>query len=302
MNNIETSIRYLDAGVKSLINFLDVFYNSIDYPPLETYIEQNNIFTNYQNISKAIVISLCGAITSHLQTGSTLVLGPDEETVKLWVNTLYLFQQTRQQSITRLRVLVGPENYVPDLALQGLVCDRKQLESQQIFLSASPTTIIEIYTDKPPSIHQTHLFNHYKAIRKNLVEYYISLHTNEKKTLSLWDSVSLFRQVSPAYIILGIIDFIFVIPTNPHYVLTGCLYHIMRILLEKALVMERLFHNLKGKSDLKNTICHLLDLDIPSYNVLLGILDKFRPNFSDGILGTAEFIEERLLEVFENDD
>lgn len=62
------------------------------------------------------------ALTAQLQCGSIVVLGSDPANVISWVCFLAQFVVESQRHVACVKVRHGIESYVPDLALQGIVC------------------------------------------------------------------------------------------------------------------------------------------------------------------------------------
>eukprot|EP01128_Nolandella_sp_AFSM9_P012530 TRINITY_DN9369_c0_g1_i1.p1 TRINITY_DN9369_c0_g1~~TRINITY_DN9369_c0_g1_i1.p1 ORF type:complete len:343 (-),score=71.56 TRINITY_DN9369_c0_g1_i1:689-1717(-) len=98
-------------------------------------------------------------LTSHLQTGSTVVIGPNAQRVEAWVVSLAPFLLEDQRRLARAQVLKGIQNFVPDLCLQGLQTQPgEKLDDEQILFSLTPTTLVDLHS---LSVKQTHPYHEF---------------------------------------------------------------------------------------------------------------------------------------------
>ncbi|KAG1677507.1 Guanine nucleotide exchange C9orf72 [Nymphon striatum] len=148
------------------------------------------------------------AIVSHLQTcGCSVVVGDDEQSVNLMINTLALFIQEKDLATCRHVIREKPWPYHSGLFLQGLLKDQfgeADILAQDVLHSHFPVTIVDIPQSKVRqslNFHEHTILRH-KVLRQEILNLKVNCdHQVTTPTNSLFQSVSETGMLVPELLI-----------------------------------------------------------------------------------------------------
>jgi len=255
-------------------------------------------------------------------------VGSNEKIIAEWVDTLSLFLLPHQRNIARSKVEQGKEYYIPDLALQGVICNFEDISKELRKSTCSTTILILNHQETPtPNVNgELHTPNH------NLVRQYYPLNeTSPLKTEFKNTEELLLRSVETSQEVNDIIEKILRVEGN--FVKQGYISQMMSLLLRRAMVLlkyvEAMPMNMESSEvapeprnrdeapesppitprepkeealsrETKKRIRNDLGLrEDTCFNLLLGIAEKLKPGIYYTVVGNQAWIEEKLIELFE---
>jgi len=244
------------------------------------------------------------AITSHLQThGSTVVTGPLEEPVNMFIESLALFLGPRERN--RVSLAAPGREYVPDLLLQGIVGDDIKLPDDKVIESMLPTTWIDLAAH---TVKQTHPFHEYGVLRKEFIYMEVDKlvgvsHPVEPNEWSARDG--LFRPLKSSASLLVSRILVDVFRLQPE-LREGYIAQAMRLLMRKAVVLIKYVDAeladcaTLGEGVVKRIRTDLSLLAESDFTLLLAIAEKLKPGSYVTLAGDPTTIEEKFIELFES--
>eukprot|EP01130_Rhizamoeba_saxonica_P005088 TRINITY_DN2044_c3_g1_i2.p1 TRINITY_DN2044_c3_g1~~TRINITY_DN2044_c3_g1_i2.p1 ORF type:complete len:435 (-),score=88.83 TRINITY_DN2044_c3_g1_i2:55-1359(-) len=317
--DISVALDILDEGkMESILVNLDQL--------LRNQMSEQGISRNFQNSFYMMDNGsdiLARVLTSHLQTGCTLVIGESEEHVIRWVDTISMFIFPAHRILFSRYIST---TYIPDMILQGMVAT--EVDDEIIINSSIPTTLLDLNHD-PPKIDQTYPYHAYSSIRSEFFEDQIKSAANIPRRENLlvdWDRKGgLYPprrtelEISP--LVQNIVDGIFELPSCPSYLREGYITHTMDMLINKSIVLINYITSLQErKTDqyitdemqmneqidhreielvrMKRWIIEMLHLEESCYRVLLSIAEKIQPGIYLKAEGNPSKAQDRLLELF----
>lgn len=224
------------------------------------------------------------AITSHLRSGSSVVVGAveDIERINMMINTLMMFTPREQHALcSHVR-----EDYIPGLILQGKTGDFDRLITIH---SIYPSTVIEIAPGKM-SVHLMNVKHHSKA-RDVLNQFYIE--STEKSQDSLPDLLkeeflfksmketspfvnTLFNEISPL----------------PSPLRVPIILHFRKFLERRSIVLIRFAEapdDTSGpRSGLKKRVKDLFNANEVDFAIILALAESISPGVSVKVYGTTQ--------------
>jgi len=202
----------------------------------------HTLFGKY-NLDQPSKTFFAQVLTSHLQTGCTVVVGSNEKLIAEWVDTLSYFLLPHQRNIARSTVEIGKENFLPDLALQGLICSQEEITKKLRKCTSSTTVLIlkdenspvpingDQNPQNPQNPHNTHNFNN-----NQVKQYYPSIDIISSPRPELRNSDELMlRNVEISYEVNEMIERIFKVEGN--FLKRGYISQMMSLLMRKATVL-----------------------------------------------------------------
>jgi len=241
------------------------------------------------------------AVTSHLQTHcSTVVTGPDESSVNMYVQSLALFLGPKERK--RAALTAPNREYIPDLLLQGIVGNSIQLQEDKVIESILPTTWVDL---EKHIVKQTHPFHEYAVLRKEfiLLEADKLVGVYRPNEQNMWSTrEGLFRPlrgVSPM-----VSKMLVEVLRLPHSLREGYIAQMMRLLIRKAVVLikyveaELAHTNTLGDGVVKKIRTDLSLTNEADFAVLLGLAEKLKPGVYVTLAGDPTTIEEVLDVLF----
>jgi len=325
------SLQKLDTKIAKTLDQLNkLFYVKLrsDIKIPQTLFGKSNLDQNTKNF-------LAQVLTSHLQTGCTVVVGSSEKIISEWVDTLSFFLLPHQRNISRSSVEIGKENFIPDLALQGIICSLEEI-TKKLHKTTTSTTVVflnhensSVTPTNGDQNSQTHNINN------NLVkQYYPSTDNQPQNNVVKQQEELLLRPVEISHEVNEIIEKIFKVEGN--FVKQGYIAQMMSLLLRKATVLlkyveampvnietaeipqeqrnnkeeavetepaispREIREDLQMSRETKKRIRNDLGLREDScFNLLLGIAEKLKPGIYYTVVGNQAWIEEKLIELFE---
>jgi len=247
-----------------------------------------------KDVKQELKDDITRVLTSHLQTGCTVIIGTNEEIIKKWINTLYPFILPSQRYLSRNNV---SNYYIPDLALQGIKIDNNNREvmmlnddiSKDIIIKTMvPSTIVNVCDPQKIRVRQTYNYLFYHIIRNSYLQKYKSqfyqLKNNEHN--NLWnhiDVTNFFSQPESSPFIKRFIKRLFEFP----YVLREpFLNNTLHLLIKKSTILLKLIEAYQVETNILTVECTKLrkdmnamldNMDPPTFDILLSIAEKVNP-------------------------
>lgn len=246
---------------------------------------------------------LTRAITAHFQTHAyTVVVGPDEDTVNTYINTLSLFLTSADERKRSCHAVSG-RKYAPDLVLQGLINEIPS--DDECIQSLYPTTIIDLNQRTVKSANKLH---EYTILRKEFLEIEIHKLSSTKPKENLWTvQESMFRTVKTnATLVETMLQQTFNLPA---YLRQGHITQCVRLLMKKAAVMIHYVEAYKKNEETDTTLDWGMvkkmtkDMEINSesdLSAVLGVAAKMHPGIYITVSGDPASLELKFIELFES--
>jgi len=234
-------------------------------------------------------------------------------------------------------VEIGKENFIPDLALQGIICSLEEI-TNKLHKTTTSTTVVFLNHENsanPPANGETPTPQNHNTpnnINNNLVkQYYPSIDNPPQNNVVKPDEL-LLRPVEISHEVNEIIEKIFKVEGN--FVKQGYIAQMMSLLLRKATVLLKYVEAMPVNMDtaeiqqeqrnkdeaMENEPPNLLEMredlqmsretkkrirndlglrEDSCFNLLLGIAEKLKPGIYYTVVGNQAWIEEKLIELFE---
>jgi hypothetical protein len=139
------ALQKMDKKIKKTLNQLNKLFSS----SLRSDIKIAQTLFGKSNLDQPSKTFLAQVLTSHLQTGCTVVVGPNKQLIVEWLDTLSFFLLPHQRNIAQSTVETGKEHFIPDLALQGLICSQEEI-TKKLRKCTSSTTVLILNQESPP--------------------------------------------------------------------------------------------------------------------------------------------------------
>jgi len=196
----------------------------------------HTLFGKY-NLDQPSKTFFAQVLTSHLQTGCTVVVVLNEQLISEWVDTLSYFLLPHQRNIARSTVENGIENFIPDLALQGLICTQEQITKKLRKCTSSTTVLILKDENSPVPINgdQTPQNTHNFSNNNQVKQYYPSIDLSPPRPELRNSDELMLRNVEISHEVNEMIERIFKVEGN--FVKQGYISQMMSLLMRKATVL-----------------------------------------------------------------
>eukprot|EP01127_Copromyxa_protea_P013349 TRINITY_DN3587_c0_g1_i3.p1 TRINITY_DN3587_c0_g1~~TRINITY_DN3587_c0_g1_i3.p1 ORF type:complete len:277 (+),score=27.73 TRINITY_DN3587_c0_g1_i3:47-877(+) len=149
------------------------------------------------------------------------------------MSTLSQFLLPPEIPLTKTKLGISPRDFVPDLALQGIVTEKKFREDL-VLKSTSPTTIVNLHTH---TIKQTLPYNEYIVTRKEFQEAHSRRIAKVDVSSTTRDLNELYRPVLASELIDSLVTKVFQLPTEPSYLREGFVSQSINLLVRKAIIL-----------------------------------------------------------------
>eukprot|EP01129_Flabellula_baltica_P007937 TRINITY_DN3122_c0_g1_i4.p1 TRINITY_DN3122_c0_g1~~TRINITY_DN3122_c0_g1_i4.p1 ORF type:complete len:421 (-),score=64.56 TRINITY_DN3122_c0_g1_i4:37-1299(-) len=206
-------------------------------------------------------------LSSHLQTGSTVIIGKDRKIITCWMHTLVPFILGKDRNLIKCNI---GDQYVPNIVLQGVLCD--SITYDTLVKNRYPSTVLDVTQPTKITVRKTENYSEYYHIRSEERKNYIkSFLADEEHTISRE-----LIECPPSPLISTIVDRIFIF--EKHY-RQSYIDHQVEALTKRAVLLINAIDDNQEEDMIQclQRYLMLFGLDETAFHILLGIAEKLTP-------------------------
>jgi len=243
----KVSLQKLDKKIAKTLDQLNKLFSVT----LRSDIKISQTLFGKSNLEQTTKTFLAQVLTSHLQTSCTVVVGSNEKIIAEWIDTLSFFLLPHQRNISRSKVESGKENFIPDLALQGIICTQEDI-TKKLRKTTSSTTLLILSPENSiaplPNGEQPPPFGPTFNVNNSVKQYYPSTDNPIPRNDLRNSDEQYLRNAETSYEVNEIIEKIFKVEGN--FVKQGYISQMMSLLMRKATVLLKYVESMPSNIDL----------------------------------------------------
>eukprot|EP01129_Flabellula_baltica_P009932 TRINITY_DN4141_c0_g1_i1.p1 TRINITY_DN4141_c0_g1~~TRINITY_DN4141_c0_g1_i1.p1 ORF type:complete len:313 (+),score=58.75 TRINITY_DN4141_c0_g1_i1:403-1341(+) len=281
----QTAVKLIHSIIDQYIHSVDHIFNLNPY----RYKFSHSLWSI--DCDEDTTTALSRVLTSHYQTGCTIVYGNSLEAITSWVNTLYPFIIQKKNMCLNIGDI-----FIPNIPLQGVVTE--SLDKEDVIYCGYPSTLVNLQNQGKVSVHQTMGYVKYNTMRSSFFEAktLALLGENNPEDLHLWttESRNFLRKSKSSRMIRDMVKSFFSLDAH---VREMCIRHHHELLIRNSFVMMKIIENEMEEDSFKQAnvnrtefIYNYLMEEMKLYDVevikaLLGIVERLYPGETECILG-----------------